>query len=341
MARFNITVSTPDGVTDTVVVDAPNAAQARRLALRQSVLGAETGARVGAVVPIPDAPVQPEPTAERESTVLSEYFLPDALTPTDPTPQTPQTTHTTTTPTPPTPPTPPEPMISDVFGETVDPQSFTAFTNGATPPTPPEPPTPPDPEPFDMTSIPFGGLSAADLEGISPTAAVRSAIGNVFGEQPGTQGGPISSFLRRQAFNLIPAQQLGALANIARGGSTSTGTGTNFEDYLRNLAGQSTGLRGGFQQALDDVNFLRGLEAGSPGFRSDLFAPGEAAQTADALNFLGAAQQARYSPFVSSIFRQPTQEQIFADYVLDSDTRAREGQAARNFLDFAAGRFGL
>ena len=191
--------------------------------------------------------------------------------------------------------------------------------------------------------IQFGGLTDQDLEGISSRAAVNRAVQNLYGQQP-TAVGPISDFLRRQSFSLVPAQQLGTLAQIATGQLSPQARATSFSDYLRNLEGRG-GAATGFGEALQNLQTLRGLDptslSPSAAGAQYIFSPGTDEETGQALQFLGAAQRGRYSPFVSSIFRPGSQDEIFADYVVEADRRAREGQAARNFLDFAAGRFGL
>ena len=191
--------------------------------------------------------------------------------------------------------------------------------------------------------IQFGGLTDQDLEQISSRAAVNRAMQNLYGQQP-TAVGPISDFLRRQSFDLIPAQQLGTLAQIATGQLNPEARATSFSDYLGNLQRRG-GASTGFGEALQNLQTLRGLDPTSltPAAAGSqyIFSPGSDEQTGQALQFLGAAQRGRYSPFVSNIFRPGSQDEIFADYVLEQDRRAQEGQAARNFLDFAAGRFGL
>ena len=191
--------------------------------------------------------------------------------------------------------------------------------------------------------IQFGGLTAQDLEGISSRAAVNRAVQNLYGQQP-TAVGPISDFLRRQSFSLVPAQQLGTLAQIATGQLSPQARATSFSDYLRNLEGRG-GAATGFGEALQNLQTLRGLDptslSPSAAGAQYIFSPGTDEETGQALQFLGAAQRGRYSPFVSSIFRPGSQDEIFADYVVEADRRAREGEAARNFLDFAAGRYGL
>ena len=190
--------------------------------------------------------------------------------------------------------------------------------------------------------IPFGEMTPRSLEEVSGTAAVRSALGNLYGPQFGTGRGPLGSFLERQAFGLTPAFEAAQIANIARGEPRAGTTGT-FSDYLRNLGQQSTGLQTGFQQALEDINFLRGQDLGGAAALASptLFAPTGASQTGAAIDLLTAAQRGKYSPFARRIFGNVEQGDVFGDYILEADKRARAGGGPVNFLDFAAGRFGL
>ena len=190
--------------------------------------------------------------------------------------------------------------------------------------------------------IPFGEMTPRSLEEVSGTAAVRSALGNLYGPQFGTGRGPLGSFLQRQAFGLSPAFEAAQIANIARG-EPRAGTTSTFSDYLRNLGQQSTGLQTGYQQALEDINFLRGQDLGGAAALASptLFAPRGASETAAAIDLLGAAQKGKYSPFARRIFGNVEQADVFGDYILEADKRARAGGGPVNFLDFAAGRFGL
>jgi hypothetical protein len=190
--------------------------------------------------------------------------------------------------------------------------------------------------------IPFGEMTPRSLEGVSRTAAIRSALGNLYGPQFGTGRGPLGSFLESQAFGLTPAFEAAQIANIARGEPRAGTTGT-FSDYLRNLGQQSTGLQTGYQQALEDINFLRGQDLGGAAALASptLFAPRGASETAAAIDLLGAAQRGKYSPFARRIFGNVEQGDVFGDYILEADRRARAGGGPVNFLDFAAGRFGL
>jgi len=190
----------------------------------------------------------------------------------------------------------------------------------------------------------FGGLTQMDFEALSPRAGIDIGLENLFG-QSAMDAGPIQGFLRNQAFGLIPAQQFGTLAGLVSGQLPSTARATSFGDYLQNLQLGGGGLQGGFTQALENLQSIRGVAPGALPQNvqgaSYIFNPQSEADTGAAIRLLGAAQRGRYSPFVSSIFRTPTESELFAGYARDADRRAREGQAARNFLDFAAGSFGL
>ena len=72
-----------------------------------------------------------------------------------------------------------------------------------------------------------------------------------------------------------------------------------------------------------------------------MFSPEQAQNTWDARNLLQAAQRGKYSGLVSRSFRQPTQDDLFADYVLAKQDAATAGTAPQNFLNFAASRYGL
>ena len=118
--------------------------------------------------------------------------------------------------------------------------------------------------------------------------------------------------------------------------------GYSFEDYLRTTRDQPAGLGGAYGQALQDVSYLRGLGRDAlPPVLQSAFNPGSAEATADVTNLLGAAQRGRYSGLVSSRFRQPTQQDLFADYFLSRQDAAKAGQTPQNFLNFAASRYGL
>ena len=130
-----------------------------------------------------------------------------------------------------------------------------------------------------------------------------------------------------------------AASGTAAGGLPA---GYSFENFLRTTRDQPTGLGGAYGQALQDVSYLRGLGSDAlPPVLQAAFNPGSAEATADVANLLGAAQRGRYSGLVSSRFRQPTQQDLFADYFLSRQDAAKAGQTPQNFLNFAASRFGL
>ena len=130
-----------------------------------------------------------------------------------------------------------------------------------------------------------------------------------------------------------------AASGTAAGGLPA---GYSFENFLRTTRDQPTGLGGAYGQALQDVSYLRGLGRDAlPPVVQAAFDPGSADATADVAGLLGAAQRGRYSGLVSSRFRQPTQQDLFADYFLSKQDAAKAGQTPQNFLNFAASRFGL
>jgi hypothetical protein len=116
----------------------------------------------------------------------------------------------------------------------------------------------------------------------------------------------------------------------------------SFEDFLRQSQSAPTGLNSAYGQALANYGTLRGVsQPDAPSSLSYLFAPREANDVGQAYNFLQAAQRGKYSPLVSNLFQRPSYEQSFGDYTLDAQNRAKQGQSAQNFLDFAGSRFGL
>jgi hypothetical protein len=118
--------------------------------------------------------------------------------------------------------------------------------------------------------------------------------------------------------------------------------GYSFEDYLRTTREQPTGLGGAYGQALQNVGYLRGLgQGGIPPALAGILNPEQAAGTRDARSLLGAAQKGRYSGLVSRAFRRPSEEDLFADYVLARQDATTAGQIPQNFLGFAASRYGL
>ena len=144
---------------------------------------------------------------------------------------------------------------------------------------------------------------------------------------------------RMEAMLADPKDTAAAASDAALGGLPA---GYSFEDFLRTTRDQDTGLGGAYGQALQDVGYLRGLGRDAlPPVLQSAFDPGQAVETGDVAGLLGAAQRGRYSGLVSSRFRQPTQEDLFADYFLSKQDAAKAGTAPQNFLNFAAQRFGL
>jgi len=144
---------------------------------------------------------------------------------------------------------------------------------------------------------------------------------------------------RMEAMLADPKDTAAAASDAALGGLPA---GYSFEDFLRTTRDQDTGLGGAYGQALQDVGYLRGLGRDAlPPVLQSAFDPGSAEATADVAGLLGAAQRGRYSGLVSSRFRQPTQQDLFADYFLSKQDAAKAGTAPQNFLNFAAQRYGL
>jgi hypothetical protein len=137
-----------------------------------------------------------------------------------------------------------------------------------------------------------------------------------------------------------------AAAEVGGTAAPATGVaampGYSFEDFLRTTRGQDTGLGGAYGQALQNVGYLRGLgQGGVPPALAGILSPETSQGTWDARNLLGAAQKGRYSGLVSRSFRQPSEQDLFADYVLARQDATAAGQAPQNFLNFAASRYGL
>ena len=159
---------------------------------------------------------------------------------------------------------------------------------------------------------------------------------------PGAVGGTGTAALT----GLDAAQAALAAQEGGGGAAPATGVtgmpGPSFEDFLRTTAAEPTGLGGAYGQALQNVGYLRGLGPGGvPPALAGMFNPEQASGTWDARNLLGAAQRGKYSGLVSSAFRQPSREDLFADYVLAGQDAAAAGQTPLNFLNFAASRYGL
>ena len=372
MALYNVTVRTADNELTTVTVDAPTIADARTQALQQS----ETGSSVVSTTPISvdfsDAPpatttpttgVDPQdPLALSETrTGVGDFYTPPAtLGGFGPEGFIEGDLEGTARP------------DGGVFEATrampaLSPDSFTSFTQQA--PTESFRPRQNIDEIAARNLAQEGVLSDLDVEDISPTAAVTQALNQAF---PGVgRAGPVSNFLRRQALNLffdaLPGQQIRAELDptfrqelATRRGLTPTGsptvdalaaaesfseeplseTRTPFTDYYRRLAESAGGTRGGFQEAADNLRFLRNLGVGAAtGQFGQYFAPTAADETDAALDLIQGARRGRFSPAVRT--SGPSQSEVFGDYLLEANRRAGEGLGTPNFLDFAAGRFGL
>ncbi len=186
-----------------------------------------------------------------------------------------------------------------------------------------------------------------DELGFLTEAGRRLAFRNVFGE-PATGVGPLASFLQRQTFPLTEAYRAQTFADMGRQQAgkyvlaPDAYPKVSFENFLTSVRDRPTGLGGTYGQALQNVNYLRGLEGSEvPTALAGVFNPEQAKNTWDARNLLQAAQRGKYSGLVSRSFRQPTQDELFADYVLAKQDAATAGTAPQNFLNFAASRYGL
>ena len=360
MALYNVTVRTADNELTTVTVDAPTIADARTQALQQS----ETGSSVVSTTPItvefsdatpatPTTGVDPQdPLALSETRTGVGGFGPEGFIEGD--------LEGTARP------------DGGVFEATrampaLRPDSFTNFVQQA-----PTESFRPD-EDIDTIAernlAQQGVLSDLDIEDLSASAAVRQALNQAF---PGVgRAGPVSNFLRNQALNLfygaLPGQQIraeldptfreqlatrratptgsptvDALADAAFSEAPGSETRTPFTDYYRRLAESAGGTRGGFQEAADNLRFLRNLGVSNPiatGQFRQYFAP-DTEQDADlALRLIQGARQGRFSPAVRR--SGPSESEVFGDYLLETSRRAEQGLGTPNFLDFAAGRFGL
>ena len=180
-----------------------------------------------------------------------------------------------------------------------------------------------------------------DPQGFLTAAGQRLALRNVFGE-PATGVGPLASYLQRQTYPLSDAYRAGGFANIAREQAGEVAPQTTFEDFLTTVRDQPTGLGGAYGQALQNVDYLRGLGGSQvPTALAGVFNPEQAANTRDARALLQAAQRGKYSGLVSRSFRRPTEDDLFSDYVLARQDASTAGTAPQNFLNFAASRYGL
>ena len=131
----------------------------------------------------------------------------------------------------------------------------------------------------------------------------------------------------------------------AAAGVAGMPAGYSFENYLRTRQGQPRGLPSAYEQALEDVNYFRGLGPGAvPSGVSSIFAPKTSDEAGEAINLLRSAQRGRYSPLVGGLFgrgQADSYDDSFADYMLGVQDRSAQGQGPQNFFNFAAQRFGL
>jgi hypothetical protein len=180
-----------------------------------------------------------------------------------------------------------------------------------------------------------------DPQGFLTAAGQRLAFRNVFGE-PATGVGPLASYLQRQTYPLSDAYRAASFANMGREQAGGVAPQTTFENFLTSVRDQPTGLGGAYGQALQNVDYLRGLGGSQvPTALAGVFNPEQAANTRDARALLEAAQRGKYSGLVSRSFRRPTEDDLFSDYVLARQDASTAGTAPQNFLNFAASRYGL
>ena len=190
--------------------------------------------------------------------------------------------------------------------------------------------------------------------GIGADIGMAIPIAQAIGRRFPTVGrqGAISDFLRNQAYNLVPAQLIRDIRTSVDPtfGDTPTtvdqlvGRGpATFTDFYESVQSSPRGALGGFQDAASNLNFLRGIQSTDP--RAEVlgqyFNPADRQQASEAFRLLGAAQQGTFSPLLRSRLRRPNESEVLGDFILENNRRLAEGQRARNFLDFAAGRFGL
>jgi len=184
-------------------------------------------------------------------------------------------------------------------------------------------------------NLPLAGLpqtAEGQLQFPALGGAAATGVGTTVDDLGGTS---LQDFQAAQA-----AAEVGGAAAPATG--VAAMPGYSFEDFLRTTRGQDTGLGGAYGQALQNVGYLRGLGQGAvPPALAGIFDPEQAAGTRDVRNLLGAAQRGRYSGLVSSAFRRPSEDDLFADYVLARQDATAGEQAPQNFLNFAASRYGL
>ena len=167
------------------------------------------------------------------------------------------------------------------------------------------------------------------LEGMSRLGAYREGIAGRFGGD--LPGGAFQQFMDRQLDPYYSTYQADMLAG------TGIPERDTFQDFVkRTTLPQLGSIASDRLASFRETPYREGLSQGM----SDLINPADANQTRNALNLLRAAQQQRYSPIAARAFnpRGLHEEDIFADYM------RRGGGAtptAQNFLEFAAGRYGL
>ena len=223
----------------------------------------------------------------------------------------------------------------------------------------------------DGTIMPFDEYAQQwGMEAASPLAAYRQGLASRFGGD--IPGGAFSRFMESQYNPYLSVFQVGQLANTLQPGGIQalqpTGMGgamgaaadmqgvMDLEDPIvgfpapkpqtfEQFTGTTTLPQLG-QQAGALLERLRGMGVGTDQLRRDIpsgvrqiLRPESYDQVQNALGLLQAAQQQRYSPIAARAFnpRGVRQEDIFADYI-------RQGGGAttpENFLEFAAGRYGL
>lgn len=186
-----------------------------------------------------------------------------------------------------------------------------------------------------------------DEQGFLTGAGQRLAFRNVFGE-PATGVGPLASYLQRQTNPLTQAYRAQTFADMGRQEAgkyvlaPDAYPKVSFENFLTSVRDRPTGLGGAYGQALQNVDYLRGLSGSQvPTALAGVFSPEQAANTRDARALLQAAQRGKYSGLVSRSFRRPTEDDLFSDYVLAKQDASTAGTAPQNFLNFAASRYGL
>ena len=364
---YNVTVRTGDGELSTISVSADNAEDARANALAQS----ETGSSIASISPVnilfsdfePTTGVDPQdPLSVAETrTGVGDFFAPAAtlggfgdqgfiegdLAGT---------------------------AMPDggVFESTaampgLRPELFQGPTYTLPPFTPPSvnggnnggPPSLGDPDlSLIESALQRGAGQFTDRElqdlGIQANIGMAIPIAQAIGRRFPTVGrqGAISDFLRNQAYNLVPAQLIRDIRTSIDptfGDAPTTvdqlaGRGpATFTDFYESVQSSPRGALGAFQDAASNLNFLRGIQSTDP--RAEVlgqyFNPADRQQASEAFELLGAAQQGTFSPLLRSRLRRPSESEVLGDFILENNRRLAEGQRARNFLDFAAGRFGL